>query len=45
MHGATEPKITTDCPAGDLTGLDRGATLVFKGIRFARAERFAAPSM
>jgi para-nitrobenzyl esterase len=43
MHGATEPKITTDCPAGDLTGLDRGATLVFKGIRFARAERFADP--
>ena len=43
MHAATEPTITTDCPAGDLTGIDRGATLVFKGIRFAGAERFADP--
>lgn len=43
MHGATEATITTECPAGDLTGIDRGATLVFKGIRFAGAQRFADP--
>lgn len=38
------PTITVSCPAGALTGLDRGSTAVFKGIRFATAERFAPPA-
>ncbi len=37
------PTTTISCPAGPLTGLDRGATHVFKGIRFATAARFEAP--
>ncbi len=35
--------LTVSCPAGTLTGLDRGATAVFKGVRFATADRFAPP--
>ncbi len=38
-----EPTITISCPAGTLTGLDRGPTQVFKGIRFAAADRFGPP--
>lgn len=38
-----EPRVTIESPAGRLTGLDRGATQVFKGIRFAAAARFEPP--
>ncbi|MGI9645495.1 MAG: carboxylesterase/lipase family protein [Ilumatobacteraceae bacterium] len=37
------PSLVVSCPTGALTGLDRGPTKVFKGIRFARANRFEAP--
>jgi len=37
------PTSTVSCPAGTLIGLDRGATSVFKGIRFATADRFSKP--
>lgn len=43
MHAADAATTTADCPAGELTGLDREATKVFKGIRFARSDRFADP--
>lgn len=39
----TGPTSRVECPAGEVTGLDRGATLVFKGIRFAEATRFEPP--
>jgi para-nitrobenzyl esterase len=32
-----------DTPVGSITGIDRGATLVFKGIPFATAARFGRP--
>lgn len=38
-----EPTTQATCPAGMLTGLDRGATSVFKGIKFATANRFESP--
>jgi para-nitrobenzyl esterase len=37
------PTLTVSAAGGTLTGLDRGATAVFKGIRFATADRFAPP--
>ncbi|MDX2379129.1 MAG: carboxylesterase family protein [Acidimicrobiia bacterium] len=43
MHGTDVATTTAECPAGELTGLDRGPTMVFKGIRFAAANRFAEP--
>ena len=33
------PTIRASCPAGRITGLDRDATLVFKGVQFAGAPR------
>jgi para-nitrobenzyl esterase len=43
MSRAGDRPTTTRCPAGALRGLDRGATRVYKGIRFATAARFAPP--
>jgi para-nitrobenzyl esterase len=40
-RGATT---ASESPAGEFTGLDRGPTLVFKGIRFAEATRFGEPA-
>ena len=36
---STEPTLSAVCPAGTLSGLDRGSTKVFKGIRFAEVQR------
>jgi para-nitrobenzyl esterase len=44
MTSDGDPTITAECPAGAITGLDRGSTMVFKGVRFAAAERFGAPA-
>jgi para-nitrobenzyl esterase len=38
-----DQRLSANCPAGTLVGLDRGATKVFKGIRFAEASRFEDP--
>lgn len=43
MQKRDEPTVAAECPAGGLVGLDRGETLVFKGIRYAAAGRFAEP--
>ena len=43
-HSAgSNPTTVVSTPFGDVRGLDRGATHVFKGIRFATAQRFGAP--
>ena len=40
---STEPGVLTTCPAGTLSGIDRGSTKVFKGIRFAEVQRLGDP--
>jgi para-nitrobenzyl esterase len=45
MSAIEHPAVSAaECPAGLLLGLDRSATKVFKGITFATARRFGAPT-
>jgi len=43
QSAASNPTTVVSTPFGDVRGLDRNATHVFKGIRFATAQRFEAP--
>jgi para-nitrobenzyl esterase len=40
---SSEPTLSATCSAGTLSGIDRGSTKVFKGIRFADVRRLGDP--